>query len=74
MMDMPLSEWANDDLPDIMTKRIRQQREEQLIEECRHIKSNIRSLLERLALASRVPLFLLGHFPTNECEISDFCL
>ena len=22
----------------------------------------------------RVFLFLLGHFPTNECEISDFCL
>ena len=31
-------------------------------------------LLERPTLASRVPLFLLGHFPTNECEISDFCL
>ena len=26
------------------------------------------SLLERPTLASRVPLFLLGHFPTNECE------
>ena len=31
-------------------------------------------LLERPTLASRVPLFLLGHFLTNECEISDFCL
>ena len=31
-------------------------------------------LLERPTLASRVPLFSLGHFPTNECEISDFCL
>ena len=31
-------------------------------------------LLERPMLASPVPLFLLGHFPTNECEISDFCL
>ena len=31
-------------------------------------------LLERPTLASRVPLFLLGHFPTNECEISDFLL
>ena len=30
--------------------------------------------LERPTLASRVPLFLLGHFQTNECEISDFCL
>ena len=30
--------------------------------------------LERPTLASRVPLFLLGHFLTNECEISDFCL
>ena len=30
--------------------------------------------LERQTLASRVPLFLLVHFPTNECEISDFCL
>ena len=30
-------------------------------------------LLERPTLASRVPLFLLGHFLTNECEISDFC-
>ena len=30
--------------------------------------------LERPTLASRVPLFLLGHFPTNECEISDFCV
>ena len=25
-------------------------------------------------LASHIPLFLLGHFPTNECKISDFCL
>ena len=33
-----------------------------------------RLYLERPTLASRVPLFLLGHFPTNECEISDFCL
>ena len=32
------------------------------------------SSLERPTLASRVPLFLLGHFPTNECEISNFCL
>ena len=31
-------------------------------------------LLERPTLASRVPLFLLGHFPTKECEISNFCL
>ena len=30
--------------------------------------------LERSTLASRVSLFLLCHFPTNECEISDFCL
>ena len=30
--------------------------------------------LERPTLASRVPLFLLGHFTTNECEISNFCL
>ena len=30
-------------------------------------------LLERPTLASRVPLFLLRHFSTNECEISDFC-
>ena len=30
------------------------------------------ALLERPTLASRVPLFLLGHFPTNECEISNF--
>ena len=29
--------------------------------------------LERPTLASRVPLFLLGHFLTNECETSDFC-
>ena len=32
------------------------------------------SKLGRPTLASRVPLFLLGHFPTTECEISDFCL
>ena len=32
------------------------------------------TLLEQPTLASRVPLFLLGHFLTNECEISDFCL
>ena len=32
------------------------------------------SLLERPTLASRVLLFLLGHFQTNECEISKFCL
>ena len=31
-------------------------------------------LLERPTLALRVPLFLLGHFPTNECEISNFWL
>ena len=31
-------------------------------------------LSERPTLALHVPLFLLGHFPTNECEISDFCL
>ena len=31
-------------------------------------------LLERPTFASRVPLFLLGNFPTNECEVSDFCL
>ena len=30
--------------------------------------------LEQPTLASFVALFLLGHFPTNECEISDFCL
>ena len=28
----------------------------------------------RSRVASRVPLFLLDHFPTNESEISDFCL
>ena len=32
------------------------------------------SLLERPTLESRVPLFLLGHFQTNEGKISDFCL
>ena len=31
-------------------------------------------LVERPTLASRVPVFLFGHFPTNECEISNFCL
>ena len=31
-------------------------------------------LLARPTLASHVSLFLLGHFPTNECKISDFCL
>ena len=31
-------------------------------------------LLERPTIASRVSLFLLGHFQTNECEILDFCL
>ena len=39
-------------------------------------KDNLLAMLslERPTLASRVPLFLLGHFLTNECEISDFCL
>ena len=32
------------------------------------------SLLEQPTLASCVPLFLLSHFQTNECEILDFCL
>ena len=32
------------------------------------------TLIERPTFASPVPLFLLGHFPANECEISDFCL
>ena len=36
--------------------------------------TDARVSLERPTLASRVPLFLLGHFLTNECEISDFCL
>ena len=31
-------------------------------------------IIGKPTLASRVPLFLLGDFPTNECEISDFCL
>ena len=31
-------------------------------------------LLEGPTLALHVPWFLLGHFPTNECKISDFCL
>ena len=26
------------------------------------------------ARASRVPLFLLGHFLTNDCEVLEFCL
>ena len=30
--------------------------------------------LERRTLASSVPLFLLGYFLTNECQILDFCL
>ena len=30
--------------------------------------------LEQPTLALRVPLILLGHFPTNECEELDFCL
>ena len=30
------------------------------------------SFLERPTLASRVPWFLLVHFQTNECEVSDF--
>ena len=30
--------------------------------------------LEQSTIASRVSLFLLGHFQTNECEFSDFCL
>ena len=39
-----------------------------------HSSKDMYDVLERPTLASRVPLFLLGHFPTNECEISDFCL
>ena len=38
------------------------------------IAAPLAQLLERPTLASLVPLFLLGHFSTNECEISDFCL
>ena len=34
----------------------------------------VTSSLERPTLASRVALVLRDHFPTNECEISDFCL
>ena len=30
--------------------------------------------LERLTPASRVSLFLLGHFQTNEYKVADFCL
>ena len=39
----------------------------------RNIQKHATSL-ERSTLASHVPLFLLDHFPTNECEISNFCL
>ena len=31
-------------------------------------------LLERPTFVLCVPLSLLGRFPTNECEVSDFCL
>ena len=30
--------------------------------------------LEGSQLASRVPLFLLGHFQTYKCEVADFCI
>ena len=38
------------------------------------VKVDKPALLEQPTLASRVSLFLLDHFSTNECEIADFCL
>ena len=56
------------------TLRIAEHRQENMAkpEGLKHTK--LLALLERPTLASRVPLFLLGHFLTNECEISDCCL
>ena len=37
-------------------------------------KVKLSFLLRNIFGTTDTPLFLLGHFPTNECEVSNFCL